>query len=179
MRRRSAKLDNWGSIEGWYTLPSRLALSNCPPTHVNTECLREVLDWSLAEPDWLKVYEKIADKWGYLGFNGTFNESATIVNSLLHSIDSYGNMDFEKAICTQVMQGCDCDSAGATTGCIAGTLAGYRNIPQKWLAPIQDTFHTTIAGESETRISAFAERMYQMSCLVRETIHTEEKLLSW
>ncbi len=146
----------------------QVGIEQLPENSRYAECMREVLAWSIDESDWYKVWEKIYTKWGYLGFNGTFNESATIVNSLIHGVDSYGNVDFEKIICTQVMQGWDCDSAGATAGCLAGVMAGYRNIPEKWLNPIQDTFYTTVATERETRISAFAERMYQMSRTVRE-----------
>ncbi|WP_068604001.1 ADP-ribosylglycohydrolase family protein [Paenibacillus swuensis] len=133
-------------------------------------CMREALEWSIEEKDWHKVYDRIDQKWGYLGFNGTFNESCSVVNSLVHGVDSYGHVDFEKIICTQVMQGWDCDSAGATAGCLAGVMAGYRNIPDKWLKPVNDTFYTTVAGEKETRISAFAERMYQMSRIVRASV---------
>ena len=152
-----------------------LGIEQLPATSRYAECLREALAWSMEEADWLKVWQKIDEKWGYLGFNGTFNESATIINSLVHSIDAYGIIDFERAICTQVMQGWDCDSAGATTGCIAGALAGYHNLPQKWLTPIQDTFYTTVAGEKEKRISAFAALMYAMSRLIGETARLEEK----
>lgn len=145
----------------------QIGLDQLPQRSRYVECLREVLGWCYEEPDWYKVWERINEKWGYLGFNGTFNESAAVVNSITHCVDEYGNVDFEKAICTQVMQGWDCDSTGATAGCIAGVLAGYRCIPEKWLAPVQDTFYTTVATERETRISALAERMYQMSRIVR------------
>ncbi len=144
-----------------------LGIEQIPENSRYAACLREALAWSIEESDWYKVWQRIDEKWGYLGFNGTFNESATIINSLVHSVDSSGNLDFEKAICTQVMQGWDCDSTGATTGCIVGALIGYHNMPQKWLTPIHDTFYTTVAGETETRISAFAERVYQMSRIVR------------
>jgi len=138
-------------------------------------CLREVLEWSVEEKDWLKVWERIDDKWGYLGFNGTFNESAAVVNSLVHGVDAYGNVDFEKIITSQVSQGWDCDSSGATAGCLAGVMAGFRNIPDKWLRPLNDTFRTTVAGEHETRISALSERMYQMSRIVRTAVGAEAK----
>ncbi|MBC8079016.1 MAG: ADP-ribosylglycohydrolase family protein [Gorillibacterium sp.] len=148
-------------------------IDQLPQNSRYAECMREVLDWSVHDHDWLKTYDRINAKWGYLGFNGTFNESATVVNALVNGVDSHGHVDFEQMICTQVMQGWDCDSAGATTGCLAGVMAGYRNIPDKWLLPIQDTFHTTVAAEKETKISAFAERMYQMSRIVRAAVPVE------
>ena len=145
----------------------QIGLDQLPQRSRYVECMREVLAWCLEESDWYRVWERINKKWGYLGFNGTFNESAAIVNSITHCVDVVGNVDFEKAICTQVMQGWDCDSSGATAGCIAGVLAGYHSIPEKWLSPVQDTFYTTVATERETRISGLAERMYQMSRIVR------------
>jgi hypothetical protein len=146
----------------------RAGLEQLPQKSRYVECMQEVLDWSVEEADWYKVWERINEKWGYLGFNGTFNESATIVNSLVHGVDrTSGKLDFEKVICTQVMQGWDCDSAGATAGCLAGVMAGYHNIPGKWLDAIQDTFYSTVAGEREQRISGFAQRMYYMSRTVR------------
>jgi hypothetical protein len=147
-------------------------IAQLPENSRYAKCMQEALAEALEEPDWLKGWEGIDRKWGYLGFNGTFNESATIVNSLIHGVDASGKVDFEKIICTQVMQGWDCDSAGATAGCLAGVMAGYHNIPSKWLEAINDTFYTTVAGERETHISALAERMYQMSRLVRAALPT-------
>jgi ADP-ribosylglycohydrolase len=65
------------------------------------------------------------------------------------------------------MQGWDTDCSGATAGCIAGVLAGYHNIPDKWLKPINNTFYSNIANEPDSRIDAFAERMYTMSRVLR------------
>jgi len=151
------------------------ANTQLPQNSRYAKCMQEALVESMDEPDWLKSWEGIDKKWGYLGFNGTFNESATVVNSIIHGVDAYGKVDFEKIICTQVMQGWDCDSAGATAGALAGVMAGYHNIPSKWLDAINDTFYTTVAGERETQICAFAERMYQMSRVVRAALPVAEK----
>ncbi|MFD2612473.1 ADP-ribosylglycohydrolase family protein [Paenibacillus gansuensis] len=148
-------------------------IAQIPANSRYAACMTEALDWALHDRDWLKTYDRINAKWGYLGFNGTFNESATVVNSLVNGVDSRGHVDFESIICRQVMQGWDCDSAGATAGCLAGVMAGFRNIPDIWLSPIRDTFHTTVAGERKTRISALSERMYQMSRIVRAAVPAE------
>jgi ADP-ribosylglycohydrolase len=145
----------------------RAGIDQLPANSRYAECCRQALDIALNEPDWLKAWEPINARWGHLGHAGTMNETAAIINALIHSVDATGNVDFEKAICTTVMQGWDTDCAGATAGCIAGVLAGRNAIPDKWTAPLNDTFHTCVATMRETRISGLAERMYQMSRIVR------------
>ena len=142
-------------------------IDQIPASSRYAECLRESLQWSSEESDWYKVWEKINEKWGHLGHAGTMNESAAIINALIHSADDKNNVDFEKAICLTVMQGWDTDCAGATAGCIAGVLCGYNNLPEKWLSKLNDTFYCCVATERETGIENFSERMYQMSRIVR------------
>lgn len=127
------------------------------------EAIMEALDISVSRKNWLDAYEIINKKWGHLGHAGTFNETAAIINALVHSVGENGIVDFEKAICMTVMHGWDADCSGATAGCIAGVLAGYHNIPQKWLAPLNNTFSTCVATEDDVNIDKIAERMYQMS----------------
>lgn len=134
------------------------------------ECLREALEMSLSDDDWYRVRGKIAEKWGHLGHAGTLNETAAIINALVHSWDKKHGMDFEKAICITVMHGWDTDCSGATAGCMAGVFSGYRNIPRKWLDQINDTYYSCVATERNRSISAFAERMYQMSRIVRSAM---------
>ena len=98
-------------------------INQLPEKSRYAECLKEALKLALNEPDWYKAWEKINEKWGYLGHAGTMNESAAIINALIHSVDNKNNIDFEKAICLTVMQGLDTDCSGATAGCIAGVLA--------------------------------------------------------
>ena len=146
----------------------KAGIDQIPAKSRYAECLREALRLSLEEPDWYKAWEKINEKWGNLGHAGTMNESAAIINALIHSADNKNNIDFEKVICLTVMQGWDTDCAGATAGCIAGVLCGYNNLPQKWLSKLNDTFYSCVAAERETSIEKFSERMYQMSRIVRE-----------
>ncbi len=128
-----------------------------------TRAVYEALEICVSEPDWLKAYEKINAKWGYLGHAGTINETAAIINALVHSVGDDGLVDFEKAICITIMHGWDADCSGATAGCIAGVLAGYHNIPEKWLSPLCNSYSTCVATEDDTEIDKLAERMYQMS----------------
>ena len=142
-------------------------LEHIPANSRYAEALREALEISLSEKDWMAAYEKINSKWGYLGHAGTINESAAIINALVHSVGSNGIVDIGKAVCITVMHGWDTDCSGATAGCIAGVLCGKHNIPKKWSDPLCDTYHSCVAGETDTSISALAERMYQMSRIMR------------
>ncbi len=145
----------------------RAGIEQLPARARYTEVLREALDISLAEENWMDAYTYINEKWGHLGHAGTMNESAAIINALVHSVGEDHLVDYEKAICITVMHGWDTDCSGATAGCIAGVLAGHHAIPKKWLAPLNNTFYTAVADESDNQISAFAERMYQMSRIMR------------
>jgi len=121
-------------------------------------CVREALAWALEDDDWLACWRRIEDRWGPLGHAGTLNETAAIVNALVHARRP-GGVDFTAAIATTVMQGYDTDSAGATAGSIAGALVGRRGIPARWIEPFGDTFHCCVAGWRTTSIEALAARM--------------------
>lgn len=144
----------------------RIGIEQLPEKARYTEVLKEALEISLQESDWLKAYEKINARWGHLRHAGTLNESAGIINALIHSVGEDGFVDYETAICRTVMHGWDTDCSGATAGCIAGVLCGQRGISEKWQEPLNNTFSCSVACETETKIDRFAERMYQMSRIV-------------
>ncbi len=125
------------------------------------ECLNEALRISMEEPDWLKAWERIDKKWGALGHAGTMNESAAMINALVHSADPIDGVDYGKAITLTVMQGWDADCSGAMTGSIAGVLAGLKKIPDRWRSPLNDTYYSGLATERETKISRLTDRVYQ------------------
>lgn len=141
----------------------RCGLGQIPETSRYAEAIRQAVEISASTDTWEKAYPEINRRWGHLGHAGTFNETAAIVNALIHSVDSTGVMDYEKAICTTVMHGWDTDCSAATCGCIAGVMAGSAHIPEKWTKPLNDTFFTYAAQENDHSISSFAERMLQMA----------------
>ena len=143
-------------------------IDQLPANSRYAECLREALQISIEAADWYSAWEKINAKWGHLGHAGTMNESAGIINALINSTDRYFNVDFEKVICTTVMQGWDTDCSGATAGCIAGVMCGLDGIPEKWSSKLNDKFYSCVAGERESSIAKFSERMYQMIRITRE-----------
>lgn len=141
----------------------RSGLGQIPQNSRYAEAVRQALDICASTDTWEQAYPEINRRWGHLGHAGTINETAAIINALVHSRDSLGCIDFEKAICTTVMHGWDTDCSAATCGCIAGVMAGYQNIPDKWIRPLNDTFYTYAALENNHSISAFADRIIEMS----------------
>lgn len=136
----------------------RGGLEQVPGRSCFAACVREALAWSLADDDWITTWRRIEDRWGFLGHAGTLNETAAIVNALVHARRP-GGLDFTAAIGATVMQGYDTDSAGATAGGLAGALVGRRGLPDRWVAPLNDTFHCCVAGWRETSINGLAARM--------------------
>ena len=78
---------------------------------------------------------------------------AMVVLALVH-----GNLDYEKTITTAVMAGMDVDCNGATAGSICGAAIGYERLPQRWIAPLNDTVKTVVASFGQGSISSLAER---------------------
>jgi hypothetical protein len=70
--------------------------------------------------------------------------------------------DFEKAICRAVEACFDTDCNGATVGSIMGMLLGAQALPQKWIAPLNDTLDTGIAGYNRVSISALAKESCEL-----------------
>jgi ADP-ribosylglycohydrolase len=144
----------------------KIGIEHLPKNARYTEALRQALEISLGDEDWMVAYEEINARWGHLGHAGTFNESAAIINALVHSVGKDGLVDYEKVICRTVMHGWDTDCSAATAGCIAGVLCGFHNIPDKWLAPLNNTYYTCVATDIDTQIDKLAERVYQMSRII-------------
>jgi hypothetical protein len=138
-------------------------------------CVREALAWALEDDDWLASWRRIEDRWGSLGHAGTLNETAAIVNALVHARRT-GGVDFTAAIATTVMQGYDTDSAGATAGSIAGALVGRRGIPARWIEPFGDTLHCCVAGWRTTSIEGLAARIAGVIPAIDAAAHKEVRV---
>ena len=138
-------------------------LEQIPQNSRYAEAIRQALDICASTETWEQAYPEINRRWGHLGHAGTINETAAIINALVHSTDSTGCVDFSKAICSTVMHGWDTDCSAATCGCIAGVMVGYSGIDKKWLEPLHNTVHTYASLENDHRINAFADRFVEMS----------------
>ena len=92
--------------------------------------------------------EKNAHYWTH-----TVPNAMLVVAGLL-----YGNMDFEKSITLGTVAGFDTDCNSATIGSIVGIAMGAKNLPEKWIAPLNNKLKSGVDGFGMVEISMLAER---------------------
>jgi ADP-ribosylglycohydrolase len=70
----------------------------------------------------------------------------------------FGELDFEKSIGIAVSAAFDTDCNGATVGSIIGMIHGAKQLPEKWIAPLNDMIKSGVDGFGLIKISELAER---------------------
>ena len=129
------------------------ALDYVPQKSRFAEITRDCLEIVKKSSGWMSAYAEINKKYGTYTHCAVYQEIGTLINSLHFSESSH------EAFCLQVMQGNDTDSFGATAGSIAGVFYGEKGLDPKWLKPLNNTIHTTVAGFHELDLNNLAERM--------------------
>jgi len=86
------------------------------------------------------------------------SNALVVVSSLL-----YSNNDYEKGITYAVSCGLDTDCNGATVGSILGVILGAKNLPEKWIKPINNRVTSGIHGYSLCVVSELAEKTLAIS----------------
>jgi len=74
----------------------------------------------------------------------------------------WGGKDFEKTICYSVMPGFDTDCNGATAGSVLGLMLGASALPAKWIAPMNDTLLTGVAGYHKVSLTQMATETVEL-----------------
>jgi ADP-ribosylglycohydrolase len=74
----------------------------------------------------------------------------------------YGNGDFGDTLCKAVWPCFDTDCNGATVGSIIGMMLGAESIPAQWQDRIDNTLHTSLAGNNVVNIDEMANRTFRM-----------------
>ncbi|MEM3479476.1 MAG: ADP-ribosylglycohydrolase family protein [Candidatus Bathyarchaeia archaeon] len=133
-------------------------LSAIPGKSRLAEAVRDVLAWSKEYADWRDTWSRIFEKYGHYHPVHTINNAAIVVMGLL-----YGKGDYEKSITISVMGGLDTDCNGATTGSIMGVILGARNLPEKWIKPLNDTVESYVIGYNNSRIMHLANRTFKIA----------------
>jgi len=128
------------------------------------EAVKDVVGWSKEYADWRDTWSRITEKYGHYHFVHTINNAAMVTMGLL-----YGKNDYEKSITTSVMAGLDTDCNGATVGSILGVVLGAKNLPEKWVKPLNDTVESYVLGYNNSRISRLAERTFKISKKILES----------
>jgi ADP-ribosylglycohydrolase len=74
----------------------------------------------------------------------------------------WGGLDFEQTICLSVMPGFDTDCNGATSGSVVGLMLGRQALPDKWIAPLNDTLLTGVAGYHSVSLTQMAKETVEL-----------------
>ena len=134
------------------------ALSFIPSHSRFAEAIRIVLALPIHEQSWDDTVDILYQKFGLYHWVHTINNAALVVAALLSS-----KGDYEKAICNVVMGGWDTDSNGATVGSIMGTMLGAKNLPSKWITPLNNKINSSLKGFDNTLLSDLAKRTAKLS----------------
>ncbi len=134
------------------------ALTEVPRQSRFAEMVADCLRWSDEVPDWEAARQKVDDKYGHYHWVHTLNNAALVLLALL-----YGDHDYEKTIGLAVQGGWDTDCNGATAGSILGVMHGAHRLPEKWIAPLNDTLVSGLFGLHQSSIRALADETYQFA----------------
>lgn len=136
----------------------RLGLSEIPANSRLTEAVEQVIAWRRDIDNWETAWERINEAYGHYHWIHTINNAALVALGLL-----YGDGDYSKSICIAVMGGWDTDCNGATVGSVLGALMGRRNLPSRWIAPMNDRIRSYVIGYDGSSIPALAGQSLHIS----------------
>ncbi|MCM8785634.1 MAG: ADP-ribosylglycohydrolase family protein [Candidatus Omnitrophica bacterium] len=124
------------------------------------QAIKEVVEYRKRGVSYEEVSNIIHQKWDEKNphhWCHTISNTQIVLIGLL-----WGNGDFGESICKAVEIGFDTDCNGATVGSIMGIILGKRNLPKRWIDPLNDTLETGVSGFSKVKISELAERTYNI-----------------
>ena len=127
---------------------------------VMTDCFTMVQDAT----DWLDGYRKINEKYGEYGHCQLYQECGQLINTAKFA------ENVSHAFCMQVAQGCDTDCFGEIIGSIMGAYFGPGHLEERWLAPFNDDFRTSLGDFHERSLTAVTERMAELPGKIRGRI---------
>jgi ADP-ribosylglycohydrolase len=114
-----------------------IGLAKIPADSRVARAVRLVMKMFDEKKDWQEARDALVEDSKDIGwFQAPANIGFAVIGLL------YGNGDFGRSICLAVNCGDDTDCTAATVGAILGIIAGYDNIPEKWLKPIGDKIKT-------------------------------------
>lgn len=129
-----------------------------PPRSRLAEAIRDVDTMFDDGLEWEQALEQIQDRYGHYSWVHTINNAALVVAGLL-----WGRGDYLTSVAYTVMGGWDTDSNGATTGSVAGILAGTAGLPEHMITPLHDRTRSALFGFDNSQISDLANRTYALS----------------
>lgn len=129
------------------------ALDVIPPKSRLASAINYVLSLPVETQSWEETVDALYEKFGNYHWVHTINNASLVVAALISS-----KGDFETAICNVVMGGWDTDSNGATVGSIMGTMMGAKNLPSKWINPLNNKIRSSLKGFDNSLLSDLAKR---------------------
>lgn len=120
------------------------ALKTIPAESKYHRCMSDVIAWHKQWPDdWKRTWFECEKKWSSDigcpdGVFVPFNIDATINSAYILIGLLYGEGDFGRTLDISTRCGLDSDCNPASAGGILGTILGYSNIPEKWMANLRE-----------------------------------------
>lgn len=133
------------------------------------EAICQTIAWVHADQDWRITGRRIAENFDQYSFAGTINNACCIAAALLYGWGDGTSSEaerYERAITIAVQLGYDTDCNSASVGSIVGLMIGANLLPQKWLAPLNDTIRSCVVEFGQVSIADMARRTYELSRIV-------------
>lgn len=143
----------------------QVGLSEIPKQSRLAETVKDVDAWSSKSNDWRDTWQRIREKYGHYHHLHTINNLALVLLGLLH-----GKGDYEKSICIAVMGGWDTDCNGATVGSVLGVVLGAKNLPAKWVKPLNDRAEIWVHDFRDGKLSDLAKRTSKLAKTALNTV---------
>jgi len=138
----------------------KAGLSVVPKNSRLTEGVRHILDLYNKSLGYDEVVADVHSRWNE---KKGHHWCHTISNAEIVTIGLlWGENDFEKTITYAVMPGFDTDCNGATVGSIIGAVLGAKNMPKKWISPLNDTMITGLHGYNKVSLSDMAKMTMEL-----------------
>ncbi len=133
----------------------RAGLAQVPATSRLTERIEGVLRLHESRVSYEDAIAWVRARWDE---NRGHDWCHTISNAEIVAISLlWGEKEFEKTICASVMPGFDTDCNGATAGSVLGVMLGAEALPARWIAPLNGTLLTGVAGYHRVSLTQMAE----------------------
>lgn len=148
----------------------RAGLSQIPAGSRFYEAVNNVITWYHEDQDWRKTGYRIREHYGEYGMVGVINNACCVAAALLYGWGDGSASPaqiYEDTITIAVQLGYDTDCNGATAGSIIGLMLGADHLPEKWIAPLQDTLQSTVSGFGQVTFSELSRRTYELSRAIR------------
>ncbi|MBQ0077172.1 MAG: ADP-ribosylglycohydrolase family protein [Bacteroidales bacterium] len=119
------------------------ALKAIPEQSDYHKCISDVIRWCGENADWQDTWKMVEDKWSAeiscpKGVDDPFDIDAKVNSAYVVMGLLYGQKDMFKTMDIAMRCGADSDCNPASAAGILGTVLGYSNIAERWIAPVEE-----------------------------------------